>query len=66
MNESRIYCVIEQCPVCNGTGEVVISCLLCKDGTMKPLIRAECIACDGLGKRLIEFEDGYEGEERNY
>ena len=54
--KSRISCVIEQCPVCNGTGEVVISCLLCRDGTMKPLIRAKCIACDGFGKRVIEFE----------
>ena len=56
MNESRIYCVIEQCPVCNGTGEVAISCLLSRVGTMKPIVWAECIACDGFGKRVIEFE----------
>ena len=51
-----VYCTIEQCSVCGGSGEVVISCLLCRDGTMKPLVRAECIACDGFGKRVIEFK----------
>ena len=57
MSESdpRVYCAIEQCSVCGGSGEVVISCLLSRDGTMKPVVRTECIACDGFGKRVIEF-----------
>ena len=57
MSESgaRVYCAIEQCSVCGGSGEVIISCLLQRGGTMKPLVRAECIACDGRGKRVIEF-----------
>ena len=57
MSESdpRVYCAIEQCSVCGGSGEVVISCLLSGDVTMKPLVRAMCIACDGQGRRVTEF-----------
>jgi len=56
---AKVFCSIECCPVCGGTGIVVVSCLLRKDGTMKPIVTAECIVCNGSGRRIVEeAQDG--------
>ena len=39
----------ETCPVCGGKGEVIVSCLIKKDGCIEPIKVFRCSACNGKG-----------------
>jgi len=39
----------ETCPVCGGKGEVIVSCLIKKDGSIEPIKVFRCSACNGRG-----------------
>ena len=39
----------EACPVCGGKGEVIVSCLIKRDGSIEPVRVFQCPACGGKG-----------------
>ena len=39
----------EACPICGGKGEVIVSCLIKRDGSIEPITVFQCQACGGEG-----------------
>ena len=47
----------KKCKVCNGTGEVVVSCLITKNGKYIPIKVFRCAACGGSGVKNDSTEE---------
>ena len=45
----------EACPICGGKGEVVVSCLIKRDGSIEPITVFQCQACGGEGVKRQLF-----------
>jgi len=39
----------EACPICGGKGGVIVSCIIKRDGSIKPITVFQCPACGGAG-----------------
>ena len=49
MDISNLIKMTNICKVCNGKGEVVVSCLITKDSKYIPIKVFRCVACGGSG-----------------
>ena len=47
----------KKCKVCNGKGEVVVSCLITKDAKCIPIKIFKCVACGGSGVKNDSTEE---------
>ena len=47
----------KKCKVCNGKGEVVVSCLITKDSKYIPIKVFRCVACGGSGVKNDSTEE---------
>ena len=47
----------KKCKVCNGTGEVVVSCLITKNSKYIPIKVFKCVACGGKGSKENKAEE---------
>jgi len=45
----RVGLIEETCPICGGKGEVIVSCLIKRDGSVEPITVFQCQACGGEG-----------------
>jgi len=47
----------EPCQVCGGKGEVIVSCIIKRDGSIKPVKVFKCPACGG--KKVRKQSDNF-------
>ena len=57
MGISNLIKMTNICKVCNGKGEVVVSCLITKNGKYIPIKVFRCVACGGKGSKENKIEE---------